>query len=68
MPLPRVATTVSLITLNRRTCPGEVGGGKGRCIDRVTMGHFRATIGEHRVTVGHLRVTSGHLRISIGHP
>ena len=48
--------------------PGEVGGGKGRCIGSLsTMDYLRVTIGHLRVTVGHPRVTIGHLRVTIGH-
>ena len=32
---------------------GEVGGGKGRCVGRVTIGHLKVIMGHHRITIGH---------------
>ena len=51
-----------------RQWPGEVGGGKGRCVCRVTVGPLRVTVtlGQLWVTL-HLRATMGHLRMTIGH-
>ena len=44
---------------------GEVGGGKGRCVTMVTMGHLRLTIGYLKANVVHNRLTLGHLRVTI---
>ena len=38
-----------------RQWSGEVGGGKGRCVGSLCMGHLRVTVGHPRVTIGHPR-------------
>ena len=53
-----------------RWWPGEVGGGKGRCVASIwvtfgSLGHLRVTVGHPRVAIGHLRVTLGHLRLRV---
>ena len=44
-----------------RQWPGEVGGGKERCV-----GSIWVTIDQLRVTMGHLRLTIGYLRVTTG--
>ena len=60
-PLPKAYTKVSIHFTNSLALwqlSGEAGGGKGRCVGSLYVGHPRVTIGHLRATMGHLRLVS----------